>query len=119
MSVNHPVQTFKTGTYAVARRIGGSYSQGRYIPGGIVVNLNVDASIQPANGKQLQVLPEAQRSDVILIAYTAEELLTRGQTNEPDQVTISGETFEVFKVATWTHRGVIHYESYLSRKGRL
>lgn len=105
MSVNRPNLTFQTGTYAVSRKVGGSFVNGRYTP--IVVGLSVDAAIQPANGKQLMTLPEGRRTENVLVAYTNTELFIE------DVVTVSGETLEVFKVARWDFRGVTHWESFL------
>lgn len=109
--VNNPIITFKTGTYSVTRLAAGSYTQGRYTAGGPTV-ISVDASIQPANGKQLLSLPEARRTENIAIAYSATELRVE------DIMSILGEDYEVFKVARWDFRGTVHYESYMARRGR-
>jgi hypothetical protein len=91
------IQTFSTGTYAITRRVVGTYVQGALVNGATIV-LNVAASVQPTSSKMLQVLPEGLQSGKHYTVYTREELFSRERGQACDTITIEGEAFEVVQV---------------------
>jgi hypothetical protein len=117
VSINDAIATFATGTYTVTRTGAGSYSGG-ILSAGSTSSFSIVASVQPLSGRDLQVLPEGQRTDETRVLYTTTQLLTRTATQAPDSISIDGSTYEVFKVEDWTYIGVTHYRAYVSRKDR-
>lgn len=59
------------------------------------------ASVQRPSGKQLQLLPEGQRADESLIAYTAADVRTADVPNQlqADQLLYNGFAYEVQSVS--------------------
>lgn len=121
MSILSPITTFGTGTYTVTRQIASTYINGYVVPGSTSTFTAV-MSVQPPStggneiGRVLQALPEAQHGKEIRVAYTATELKTRAPGNEPDEVTIASETWEVLRAELWQFRGIDHWRVYLARK---
>lgn len=106
---------FKTGDYTVTRVVAGSYVSGLYVPGG-TSTLSIEASIQPATGRDLQVLPEGQHGQETKVVYTTTELRTRRTTHDPDKITIDGETWECVTDERWEAFGGTHYRVYATRQ---
>jgi hypothetical protein len=100
VSVTDSILSFLTGTYAVTRAATGSYSGGRYSAGS-TTTFNIDAVIQPATGRVLDSLPEAQRGGEVRSIWTLTELRTRTPSSAPDVVTIDGEAWVVTTVKRW------------------
>lgn len=100
-------------SYTVDRDTGSSYVNGRAVSGGTTV-VNITASIQPFNGKEIERLPEGQRSNRTIKIYTTTRLFTarvNGQT-KPDLVNYDSTKFEVFHVENWTPTDLDHYKCY-------
>ena len=102
----------------LTRRAAGAVgSDGRYAPGASTTS-TIRASMQPPNDRLLQLLPEARRQSVTLMAFTEVALRTTDQaTGLPaDLLTYRGETYEVLAVRQWPTAGPLpHYESALTR----
>lgn len=97
---------FATGTYAVTRRSGVSFSAGRLVPGsGTVETLQVLACVQPLGGRDLLRFPEGERSTERLVFFAAVPLRVAGPSGEGDVVTIDGVGWEVENVEDWTPFG--------------
>ncbi len=114
MALNGTIGTFKTGTYVVTRTAAATPTNGVY-GSGAATTLSIDASIQPASGRELRVLAEAQRGEETRVVYTRTELKTRSPGFEPDVITISGESWTVFRVELF---GIIsggHCRAYIAR----
>jgi hypothetical protein len=111
-----PGRGFSSGTYTVTRRAAETDdTHGRRVAGA-TSTLSIVASIQPMSGRDLQGLPEGQRSDENVTIYTTTFLTTRSPTNAPDLVTFGGEPYEVFRVETWVAFGRTHYRAYAARR---
>lgn len=115
MSVTAVILRNATGTYTVTRRVAETYVDGLPVAGS-PSTLSVRAVIQPATGRDLQQLPEAQFGTEIRKMFTTVEIMTRTPTHAPDVVTIDGESWEVINVARWQARTGTHWEALLSRE---
>jgi len=82
--------------------------------------VNVDASVQPVTGMDLQALPEGHHATNLRKLYTTAALYTRSPSNDPDLVTIGGELWEVLTVETWEAFGLgsggDHYKAIVARQ---
>ena len=90
-------------TLTVTRYAAGAYgSDGVYVPGS-TTTLTVQATVQPLNGKDLQILPEGLRTREAFKLYTATELRTTDQTagTLSDIVTRGGALYDVQQVGPW------------------
>lgn len=86
--------------YVVTRYTPSTYVDGRLVLGS-PSTINIIATQQPVSGRDLQRMPEGTRVSDLLVFYTDTELKTQTPANAPDQVTVSGETFEVQQVDNW------------------
>ena len=96
------IDSFKTGDYVVTQRAKGSHLKGRAVAGA-TSTLTISASVQPANGRDLQRLPEERRSVETRVIYTRTELRVGAQDAafESDLVAIDGKNWEVQNVQDW------------------
>lgn len=100
-------------TLTVTRESGGTFTNGKWVPG-TPSTFTIDASIQPLNMRELELLPEGRRaSGESYKLYTdyVDDLLT--VTDEtPDVVSIYSEDFEVFGKEVWGN-GLINHKKYI------
>lgn len=77
-------------------------------------SFDLDASVQPVEGKNLEDMPEGQRADESRLIFTRQELRTRTPANDPDVITIDGDRYRVTKVSKFS---IIadHYRCYAER----
>lgn len=97
------IASLDTGSYVVTRRAAATYdTHGRAQPGG-TSTITIDASVQPASGRDLLRLPEGRRSIETRVVFTPTALLVgaQGAANEADLIAIDGKTWEVQQVETW------------------
>ncbi len=99
-------------TYSVLRTTTEDPIKGRRVDGS-TSTFDIRANVQPANGKDLKVLPEARHADDIRVLYTGTELYTTRPGFQPDVVTIAGFLYEVFKIEAWPS----HYRCYVAATG--
>ena len=101
-------------TVEIERTLGeGFYNKdGRFIPGDFVVR-NINASIQPLSGRQIQLLPEGRRSEDSIVIYSTEELFTAQSSanKKGDVVIFRGKRYEVFNTKAWLSGAFTNYES--------
>lgn len=119
MSLVDVISTFdNSASYTVTRTVKGTYTKGRYTAGG-TSTFSVTGSLQPMDegdeGRELQVLPEGQHARNLRRFYTTTELFTLTPTNDPDTISIDGETWEVLRVERWQFVGTTHYKVIFSR----
>lgn len=88
------VDSFATDTYVVTRRSPSTYTNGR-LDAPVNTLLSIDASVQPAMGRDLQRLPEGNRTMEVRAIYTTAELFTQGPNQDPDIIAIEGYAYEV------------------------
>jgi len=72
-------------------------------------------SIQPAKGKDLDAIPEADRTSNMKLAFVAVPLLTREPGQEPDSVRYKGEDWTVVSSEQWEHWGATHWRCIIAR----
>jgi hypothetical protein len=76
--------------------------------------------VQQATAKELQRLPEGERSKDVRVGWSATPLRMTGAEGEADVVDIDGEAFEVSKTEPWEHplSGEGFQRVWLTRKSR-
>jgi hypothetical protein len=89
--------------YTVRRRNPGSYVDGDWVPSGTYTDYEMIASIQPINGRELEILPEGQRTKEAVRIYTKFGLqqAVEQQNVKGDLVSYRGRQYEVHKVEPW------------------
>lgn len=112
MSVVGSITSFATGTYTRTRRaVGTTSSGGDYTPGA-TSTATLTASVQPMPGTELKHAPSGRHADDLRLVFTVTELRAAPI---PDQITIDGEAWEVYRVRRWQAFGDTHYEVHVSR----
>lgn len=94
------------GSYQVTRRPRGGYVNG-VATVGATSTFMIQASVQPASGKDLERLPEGRRSLSTMVIFTTTKLVTGGQSspNDADLVLIEGAPWEIQHVEQWAQQG--------------
>lgn len=109
-----------TGTYTVTRQAAGSYgaADGEW-DAGASSTLSLVGSLQPANGRDRDNLPEGISLSDTRVLYVAEEVRTANdRTKIPaDTVVVDGEVFEVVHVEPWGGSLIPHWRALLVRRG--
>lgn len=99
------VANLGSGSYTVTRTVPGGYgSDGRWQPG-TPSTLTINASVQPLNGRDLERLPEGERTTERLKVYSATRLFTSGAGQDPDVITVEGVDHQVETAETWGPNG--------------
>ena len=100
--VTNVLSNLATGTYQVIRRAVGTIEKGRVIAGD-TSTLTIEASVQPAAGRDLLRLPEGRRTTETRTVFTSTELFVGGQgtANEADLLCIDDATWEVQHCEKW------------------
>ncbi len=110
---------FQTGTYTVSRPGSGVYTDGVWVPAASST-FPIDASIQPAKGKDLQFLPEGFTIDGTKKLYTETMLQVGDSDSQSDTVAIGSETWRVVTVEHfegWDSNG--HYKAMIAKTDEL
>lgn len=109
--------------YTVTRyAAGGSYGTDGVWVSASTSSVLIQASVQPAPGKELLHLSESDRTRDARVIYTTTLLypvVEGASPREADEITISGETFQVNKVEPWqhgSHPNVQHYKCLALKK---
>lgn len=93
-------------TVAVTHRPAGSYNSDGYFTPGVPSTVNVQAHVQPAGSRDLEVVPEALRNRKTIALWTTAQLLTTvDKAQQADLVTYMGDRFEVHQVWDWSVSG--------------
>ena len=116
------ITSLATGSYTVTRWAVGSFTDGIYAKGA-PTTFAIRAVLEVATGMQRVVPgrdmlgePEGQTVNDVRILYSKEELRTRQPDQEPDEVTIDGSQWLVFRVEWWNLGGQVHYRTVVTRK---
>lgn len=78
----------------------------------------ITASIQPTNGEDMQLLPEGRDVDKTYKLYTSTQINTVTSQN-PDQVEIFGERYEVMQVFPWQNNNdflIVNHLKFIAMK---
>jgi hypothetical protein len=108
-----------TGTYTVTRTAPRTLTNGR-VGAPSTSTFTVDANVQPVTGRALETLPEGRSANDSRFVWTATaELKTAGTGQEPDKISIGGNSYEVLAVETWEDpRSVTYYRALVSLTSR-
>ena len=98
--VKHAIKSFKSGDYTVTRYGADSFENGLR-DSGSGSTFEIEASVQPLSGRDLQMLSDAERVLETRALYTDAELFVRRGEKAADTVAIEGESWRVFKVERW------------------
>lgn len=71
--------------------------------------------IQPATGKDLDAVPEADRTSDMKLVLVESALRTRMPGQEPDSVLYKGEDWTVVHSEEWEHWGSTHFRCFIAR----
>lgn len=97
------------------RKSGGQYVKSEWVDG-TETEINFTATVQPlSNGVEMDVIPEGRRTNATYRLYTDTYLNTVKDDN-PDEVDIMGERFEVFARADWQNGLINHYKYIITKK---
>lgn len=66
---------------------------------------NTIGSVQPANNKELQRLPDALRMRDVRSFYVKAPILTDGSSQYPDLISFGGNRFEILNTEPWLNYG--------------
>ena len=111
------VSSFQTGTYTVTRNAAGSYTEGVWSSGSSST-FTIAAVVQPALGKDLEIVPEGIHASDTRKVWTTTALRTADQNQEPDTITIGGEGYRVINVLPWEGLDGDHYECLVAKDSR-
>jgi len=83
---------------------------------GIPEEIKIVASIQPATGRILELLPEGERANVTKVAYTTTPLIIADEYTgtQADEILYGDEVFQVVEVQKWEDVDAI-YQALLRR----
>lgn len=95
------VALLSSGSYTVTRYTADSYDSNGIAVQGTSSTLSIGASVQPASGRDLQLLPEGRRTIETMKLWTATLLTTSESSAGADRISIDGATFEVVNVERW------------------
>jgi len=101
------------------REAEGAYADGVWAPGTLAIS-NITASVQPIDGKTMQIVPEGRRQDARYRIYTDTLLMTAAAATatsparQADRVTLDGVDYEVVAVLAWQNGVIPHYEAVLA-----
>lgn len=103
-------ETGESGQYTVTRSVPSSpvYDEhGRSVTPSSTTTFTINGSLQPLSGRDLLIMPEAQRAEETRWLYSDGELRTRGPTSDPDVVTVPSpngdESWVVIHVERWEY----------------
>ena len=112
-----PAEFAVSGGITISRDTGGTSTNGRYTPGVRSTTAGVVASFQPLRGREVEMLPEGDRSKRSGKLYTETEILgaDRGGQLLADQIVFDGDTWEVRSVEKHHFGG--YYKAIVVRVG--
>lgn len=93
----------ETDLITVSRRVAPTYVKGDPTPDPAPTVITMDALVSVATGKDLERLPEGDRTAEILVCYTKELVRGVNMTNETpaDVIAYQGEEYEVIQDQDW------------------
>jgi len=110
---------FLTEKISIIRNITiGAYSDvtGEYVEGQ-KEEIVLDAVVTPVNGKELLILPEAQRTSEMIKVFTDDRLYTANEyiSKIADVIIWRDEMYQVQKVEDWTRTDLPHFKSFAAK----
>ena len=101
--------------FLVIRKQPGSYVNGHWVNGTAEL-FEIQASVQPMSGKDMEMLPEGRRGSQAVKIYTSTQLRTVDDAN-PAEVQAFGSAFELVTVEPWQSNVISHYKCIGVRTG--
>jgi len=114
MDLTDVIASFVTGTYTVTRRSPSAYGTDGRLDAPTTSTFTVDACVQPVTGRELERMSEGLQTAEILTIWSPVELKTQASTQDPDRISIDGDTWEVQKVERWNTLGT-YWRAYLGK----
>jgi len=114
MDLTDVIATFATSTYTVTRRSASAYGSDGRLDAPTTSTFTTTACVQPVTGRELERLSEGMQTVEILSMWTPTELKTQAASQDPDRVSIDGDTWEVQKVERWNTLGT-YWRVYLGK----
>ena len=118
-----PNQTLSVKRYSIASAsnpTGGRWERGKWIPGKQQSggNITIKASVQPANGEEMQSYAYGRRLKSMYKCFTSSQVLTSDPVakTQRDEIVWNGETFEVVHIERWTNGVIPHYMFMMMRE---
>lgn len=104
-------------TYTVTRRVKAGYDSKGVAKSMTTSTLSIVAAIVPAEGRDLERLPEGRRSFETRAVFTATPLLVGDENaaNESDLITVDEASWEVESVANWSSLGAVFCHALIQR----
>ena len=78
--------------------------------GGDTRLIALKAAVQPATGKNAQLLPEGRRIEDAVMVFTERELVVGTKNQKADVLIFRGRRFEIWNVKQWPAAFFPHYE---------
>lgn len=98
----------------LVRQSEGSYDTHGIYVSGVETQISILASVQPASPDDMKLLPEGRRQSRAFTIYSDVEILPATNQN-PDQLIIFNERYEVMSCARWQNKIINHYASLVIR----
>ena len=109
-------------TVTVTRYAAGSYNSEREYVEGSTSTFEINATIQPLRGEELQSLPEGERTSEQYWVFTYTELSTADETDlsQGDVIEYNSKDFDVVQVETWVGptSATTHFKARMVRQNR-
>jgi len=99
------IASLATGTYTVTRQSVSAYGSDGRLDAPSTTTFSITACVQPVTGRELQRLPEGLQNQEVLAVWSPVELKTQGPGQDPDLVSIDGDSYEVHKLERWNTLG--------------
>jgi len=104
-----------TGTFTIIRAsLKGEWGDDGRFKRGQAEEFDIEASIQPASGNMVKMLPEHRRNSESIVIFSKERLFVSDEKNQKaaDIIFYDGKSFEVLKVSKWSDfTDIEHYQS--------
>lgn len=97
------------------RKVGGYYSNNGMWRDESEVQIQILASVQPASPEDLEMLPEGRRQARAFRLFTSQEIKAGRADQNPDQVELFGERYEVLSAENWRNNIINHYSGIAVR----
>ena len=104
-------------TLTVTRYTGGNRVNGKWVEG-TPYTFTIEASVQPLTARELELLPEGRRSSgesYKLYSDPSPILNTVTSSENPDQVEIFSQNFEVYSIERWENSLINHCKYIVTR----
>lgn len=98
------IASLASGTYTVTRPGTPTLLNGRKVAASSTT-FSIVGSVSPAPGKTLELLPEGYRGRAGVVVFTATKLQTAEGGQDPDLVSIGGQSYQVAALEDWSELG--------------